>query len=123
MPSQELWDLEDKYDVYIDHIYGTGRIIPRARISTFLILNWRRNSDDETSMEQVELNTRRDLLGALMKSPGPFYQHPDGSFQQDTADFDEDAYLHELKDITIFEASGQINFAKLIELCHTKIFI
>ena len=123
MPSQELWDLEDKYDVYVDHIYGTGRIIPRARISTFLILNWRHNSDDETSMKQVELNTRRDLLGALMKSPGPFYQQPDGSFQQDTAGFDEDAYLRELKDVTIFEASGQINFTKLIELCRAKIFI
>ncbi len=123
MPPEKLWHLEDKYDVHVDQIYGTGRIIPRATISSFLILNWRRNSDDETSMEQVDLNSRRDLLGALMKSPGPFYQHPDGSFQQDTADFDEDAYLHELKDVTIFEASGQIDFEKLIALCHAKIFI
>jgi HprK-related kinase B len=123
MPSEELWHLEDKYDVDVEQIYGTGRIIPRARISNFLILNWRRDSDDEPSMEQVDLNLRRDLLGALMKSPGSFYQHPDGSFQAEMAGFDEDAYLHELKDVTIFEASGQIDFEKLITLCHAKIFI
>ena len=93
MPPEELWHLEDKYDVHIDQIYGTDKIIPRATISNFLILNWRRDSDDETSVEQVDLNSRRDLLGALMKSPGPFYQRPDGSFQQDMAGFDEDAYL------------------------------
>lgn len=123
MPPQELWELEDKYDVHIDQVYGEGRIVAEAPISDFLILNWKRDSDEDTSMEQVDLNSRRDLLGALMKSPGPFYQYPDGSFQQDDASFDEDAYLRELKDVTIYEARGTIDFDKLIELCQKKIFV
>jgi len=123
LPPQELWELEDKYDVHIDQVYGAGRIVSQAPISNFLILNWKRDSDDDTSMEQVDLNARRDLLGALMKSPGPFYQLPDGSFQQDDASFDEDAYLRELKDVTIYEAKGKIDFEKLIELCQEIIFV
>jgi len=122
MPPQELWELEDKYDVHIDQVYGAGRIVPEAPISSFLILNWRRDSDDDTSLEQVDLSARRDLLAALMKSPGPFYQYPDGSFQQDTGSFDEDAYLQELKDVTIYEAKGKIDFEKLIGLCQERIF-
>jgi HprK-related kinase B len=122
MPPQELWELEDKYDVHIDQVYGTGRIVAEAPISNFLILNWKRDSDEVTSLEQVDLNARRDLLGALMKSPGPFYQYPDGSFQQDDASFDEDAYLRELKDVTIDEARGQIDFDKLIGLCQERVF-
>ena len=74
-------------------------------------------------LEQVDLNARRDLLAAVMKSPGPFYQFPDGSFQQDDAAFDEDAYLRELKDVTIYEARGTIDFDKLIELCQKNIFV
>lgn len=123
MPPEELWHLEDKYDVHVDQVYGAGRIVSQAPISSFLILNWKRDSEKDTSLAQVDLNSRRDLLAALMKSPGPFYQYPDGSFQQDTPDFDEDAYLRELKDVNIYEASGKINFEKLITLCHERIFI
>ena len=123
LPPQELWELEDKYDVHIDQVYGSGRIVTRAPISNFLILNWKRDSGDDTSMKAVDLGERKDLLGALMKSPGPFYQYPDGSFQQDDASFDEDAYLRELKDVTIYEAKGKIDFEKLIELCWENIFV
>lgn len=123
MPADELWHLEDKYDVHIDQVYGPGRIVFQTQISNFLILNWQRDTEDKTVMEPVDLSSRRDLLGALMKSPGPFYQHPDGLFHQDTADFDEEAYLSELKEVTIYEARGQINFERLIQLCHEKIFV
>ncbi len=65
----------------------------------------------------VELAQRRDLLAALMKSPGPFYQYPDGHFQQDTDEFDESAYLDTLQGITVYEASGRINFDEMARLC------
>ena len=123
MPPQELWELEDKYDVHIDQVYGEGRIVAEAPISDFLILNWKRDSDEDTAMERVDLNSRRDLLAAVMKSPGPFYQYPDGSFQQDDASFDEDAYLRVLEDVTVYEARGKIDFDRLIALCQKKIFV
>jgi HprK-related kinase B len=121
LPVEELWHLEDKYDVHVDQVYGAGRIVDHAPIDSFLILNWKRDSDEDTSIEQVDLATRTDLLGALMKSPGPFYQFPDGGFQQDDVEFDEAAYIETLRDVKIYEARGHIDFNKLIHHTLEKI--
>jgi len=115
LPQQELWELEDKYDVYVDKVYGRGRIVNEAPLSAFLLLNWQRGSNDPVMVEQVDLNNRRDLLGTIMKSPGPFYQYADGSFHQDNADFDEQAYVDELKRVSVYEVRGGIDFARLTE--------
>jgi hypothetical protein len=52
-----------------------------------------------------------------MKSPGPFYQYPDGRFQRDTDDFDEHAYLDALQGIAVYEARGRIDFDVMARLC------
>ena len=54
---------------------------------------------------------------ALMKSPGPFYQYPDGHFQPDTDNFDESAYLTTLREIDIYEARGRIDFSVMARRC------
>ncbi|MEJ1336443.1 MAG: HprK-related kinase B [Candidatus Sedimenticola sp. (ex Thyasira tokunagai)] len=110
LPKDELWELEDKYDVLIDQVYGSGRITTEAPLAAFLILNWQRESTQPLTLQQVDLSERRDLLGALMKSPGPFYQYADGSFFRDDTVLEEEAYLKTLKGITIYEASGAIDF-------------
>ena len=121
MPKQELWELEDKYDVHIDRLYGDGRIVQEAQLQAFLILNWARDAAEEPAIEPVDLAQRRDLLAALMKSPGPFYQAPDGKFQQDTDELEETAYLDTLQDIAVFEARGRIDFSLMSRLCLDEI--
>ena len=111
LPAAELWELEEKYDVSIDRVYGQGRIMAEAPLSAFLILDWRRDSDTALEIERVDLAARRNLLGALMKSPGPFYQHPDGSFQQDTTAFDDTAYLDTLKEVPVYAVRGRLDFS------------
>ena len=117
MPKAELWELEEKYDVHIDRAYGPGRITAEAPLSAFLILDWQRDSDNELQVERVDLATRPDLLGALMKSPGPFYQYPDGSFQEDTTVFDDAAYLEALEHVPVYVARGQVDFSALSDRC------
>ena len=117
LPKTELWELEEKYDVHIDRVYGPGRIVTEAPLGAFLILDWQRDSDQELQLERVELATHRELLGAVMKSPGPFYQYPDGSFLQDTAAFDEAAYLQALENVAVYVARGRIDFSALAERC------
>jgi len=123
LPGAELWELEEKYDVHIDRVYGPGRITAEAPITAFLILDWQRDSDMELEVERVDLAVHRDLLGALMKSPGPFYQYPDGTFQQDTAAFDEPAYLHALENIAVYVARGRVDFAALSERCLSELLV
>lgn len=106
----ELWELEDKYDVFIDDVYGKNRINHQTTLSAFFILNWRRDSDDPVSIHEVELAERRDLLAAVMKSPGPFYQFKNGDFYQPCTAFDESAYLRALAPVSVYEISGGVDF-------------
>ncbi|MDH3901267.1 MAG: HprK-related kinase B [Gammaproteobacteria bacterium] len=117
LPAGELWELEEKYDVHVDRVYGPGRIMAEAPLAAFLILDWQRDADGELEVEQVDLAVHRKLLGALMKSPGPFYQYPDGSFLQDTAAFDEAAYLDTLGDIAVYVARGRVDFSTMSDRC------
>jgi len=113
MPAAELWELEDKYDVHVEQVYGADRIVTEAPLAGFLVLNWQRDADTELALQRVELAQRRDLLAAIMKSPGPFYQYADGSFYSDTADFDVQAYLDALQGVPVYEATGKVDFTAL----------
>ncbi|MDX1698293.1 MAG: HprK-related kinase B, partial [Thiohalobacterales bacterium] len=116
LPPEQLWELEDKYDVHIDRLYGAGRMVDEATLDVLLILNWQRDSTAGVGVERVDLAQRRDLLAAVMKSPGPFYQHTDGHFQRDTDGFDESAYLDTLADVAVYEARGGVDFPALARL-------
>ena len=115
MPNEQLWELEDKYDVLIDEVYGADRFTVAKPLRAFLVLNWQRGSDAPLQLRQVDLAERRDLLGAIMKSPGPFYQFVDGSFFNDEMPLDEHAYIDTLADIAVYEASGGIDFQAMAQ--------
>ena len=117
LPAAELWELEDKHDVLVEEVYGAGKVSAGAPLSAFLVLNWRRDSDAPVSVQRVDLAQRHDLLGAIMKSPGPFYQYPDGSFYRDDTALDADAYLPVLARVPIYEATGGIDFDALARRC------
>jgi HprK-related kinase B len=117
LPAAELWELEEKYDVHVDRVYGNGRITAEAPLSAFLILDWQRDSDRDLQVERVDPAEHLELLGALMKSPGPFYQHPDGTFQRDDEVFDESAYLDALENVAVYVARGRVDFSALSERC------
>jgi len=115
LPNEQLWELEDKYDVLIDQVYGPDRFTVEKPLGAFLVLNWKRNSDEPLKLQRIELSERRDLLSAIMKSPGPFYQFADGSFFDDDMPLNEQAYLETLADIAVYEASGSIDFQGMAE--------
>ena len=117
MEKEELWDIEEKYDVPIKQVYGDQRMQNDSQLEAFIILNWQRGSDEPVTLSEVNLEERRELLQAIMKSSGPFYQDKQGVFQTDEIQFDENAYISMLSGIKIYEAHGGINFKKLTELC------
>ena len=121
LPPQELWDLEEKYDVMVEVVYGKGRITQSARLANFLVLNWQRDSNQPLKVEQVDLRQRDDLLGAIMKSPGPFYQFQDGHFLADTDPLDKEASLSTLDGLPIWEVSGGVDFPALKQFCREQL--
>ncbi|WOI32944.1 HprK-related kinase B [Tritonibacter scottomollicae] len=110
MPADDLWQLEEKYDLFISDIYGAGRIEYAAPLTDFWVLNWQRDEEQVTMIEEVDLAARPDLLAAIMKSAGPFYQFPDGSFLRDTAAPDPEGYLAALRNVRVQEVTGRLDF-------------
>lgn len=113
LPPQDLWDLEQKYDVSIETLYGPGRVRDEASLCAVVILNWRREDAAPPCLERVDLGQRQDLLDALMKSPGPFYQDAAEAFISDRTPLSPEAYLEALATVPIYEVSGRVDFEAL----------
>lgn len=110
MAPSDLWGLEQKHDLIISDIYGPNRVCYDGQLTDFWVLNWTHESTTPTSVTEVSLSDRPDLLGAIMKSPGPFYQHPDGRFEPNGNSPKPAGYLRALRDVRICEVSGRIDF-------------
>jgi HprK-related kinase B len=118
LPRESLWALEEKHDVDVAALYGEDRIDTSTPLplSALLILNWSHGAASETKLQRVDLSSRRDLLPAVMKSPGPFYQDAEGRLQRDDDPMPEAAYLQLLRQVEVFEVTGGIDFGRLVEL-------
>ncbi|MEC9401912.1 MAG: HprK-related kinase B, partial [Pseudomonadota bacterium] len=115
LEPDELWHLEEKYDLFIDDIYGPGRISHDAQLTDFWVLNWSRDSADATEVSKTDLKDRPDLLSAIMKNPGPFYQTPQGPFWPMKTPLNTAAYLDALDGVQVWEVKGLIDFDALFE--------
>ena len=113
MPAADIWALEDKHDLIVGDVYGADRLRYEGALTDFWVLNWDHATDAPTQVAEVILADRPDLLGAIMKSPGPFYQHPDGTFEPNGAVPDPAPYLEALRGVRVCEVSGRVDFDAL----------
>ena len=82
-------------------------------LQSFLVLNWSHDSNQATRLDKVDLESRKDLLPAIMKSPGPFMQFADGSMYKDSDPLDSQTYIDTLRGVTVLEASGRVDIPLL----------
>ncbi|MEM8729837.1 MAG: HprK-related kinase B [Pseudomonadota bacterium] len=113
MPPEDLWHLEEKYDLIVPEIYGPGRLQMSAPLTDFWVLNWQRDTTQPTAVSDVTLSDRPDLLGAIMKSAGPFYADASGRFQTDQTPLEQEGYLAALRDVRVSEVTGRVDFDAL----------
>ena len=113
LPQDELWDLEHKYDAFIDECFGREKFKLNCPMAGLVVLNWKR-TDAPCDVRPVELNQRKDLMPAFMKSVGLFFEMDDPALQ---LDFSEDAYLDLLKDCPVLEVTGGVNFEAASNAC------
>jgi HprK-related kinase B len=111
--EKELWELEHKYDAFIDECYGPDRFVLNATMHALVLLNWRR-SEDPLKVEKVNLAQRRDLLPAFMKSVGLFFI-PSGNCRMPQPT--EENYIDFLEHCSVWEFSGGIDFEKAARKC------
>jgi HprK-related kinase B len=113
LPDDELWRLEQKYDVFLDECFGPGRFQLRADMAGLVVLNWRRAATP-LEIRTADLRERDDLLAAFRKSPGLFYQPETGA---PTPDLSPPAYLEALEGCPAFEIRGGADFATAADAC------
>ena len=110
LPREELWALEEKYDAIIDRVYGPGRVTIQASLHALLVLAWSPRSDEPARFEDVDLARDRDVLDAIMKSPGPFFLPDEGPWLQGFEPPDPEPYLAALRDLPVVVARGGVDF-------------
>lgn len=115
LEDEALWDLEYKYDASIEACYGPDRFVLSAPMNALVLLNWRRTAEP-LRVERVDLDTRRDLLPAFMKSVGLFFL-PHGTCRMPEPS--QAAYIDLLAGCDVWEFSGGADFAAAAGVCST----
>lgn len=129
LDADELWQLEHKYDVFLDNCFGEGRFVLQAPMHGLVVLNWRRGGGD-TSIRFVKMAERPDLLPAFMKAAGLFCLPQNGDdAKTDPAGTDpaktnpawrdpgEAAYAELLSRCDVVEISGGVDFERAADFC------
>jgi len=113
LPKADLWNLEYKYDVPIDRFFGANRFILSTPLDALIILNWKQNGEP-TRMKPVDIENRRDLLPAFMKSTGLFFLPEPHMPASDPSEY---TYISFLKATQVFEISGGVDFQAAVKAC------
>lgn len=123
LPREKIWDLEEKYDVLVDKVYGKGRTLYRADLVGLVILNWSwKDGSAQTRFEQVDLAARRDLLELVMKSPGVFHRDASGrslaaQSASESTRTESAGYLDAVRQTRVWEATGRPQFDLGVSFC------
>lgn len=117
MPTDELWQLEEKYDVDVAALYGDDKFAEQPELTYFVVLNWSRSSEEPTKITRFSADEKPKLLAAIMKSCGPFFQYENGQFYQDDTELDTHHYQTQLSATQLIEVSGAVDFARLKAFC------
>lgn len=105
LPKQELWELELKYDVDVEKVYGEGSFKLHAPFNALIILDWNLKGTDSTQVEKLDLATRPDLMPSFMKDNGVYNMHP---YKEDV--LSEKAYAKLLAGTPLYLVRGKVDF-------------
>ena len=85
-------------------------------MQALVLLDWHRNNREPTRLEAVSPAALTELLGAVMKSPGPFYADKDGRFLSNGTDVDHRPYEEILSGLPVFALRGTADFERAVAL-------
>lgn len=116
LPREELWRLEQKYDVDVPAYFGDSRFQLTSELVGTAILTWRFDGG-LTRAEPVAFGDRPHLLDALIKHPGVHYYRDYG----ESPDPEVRAYVDALAPAAGIELAGGVDFEYAVESCRSLI--
>jgi HprK-related kinase B len=122
MSPQALWRLEDKHDVMIENVYGKHAMASSTPLHHVVLLNWSHSSPNkDVSFRAVNVLDKPELMAAIAKSPGPFYQNSSGEFLQSACQPAYSQYSEMLASLKVWEVSGAVNFTQITALLRSAL--
>ena len=121
LSREALWPLEEQYDARIDRLFGPDRICMRAPVVGLVILAWSHTHPGPARFAEARLADRRDLLEAVMQSPGPFYQPDHGAAPTGYEPPEPAPYLDALGELPVYEATGGVDFEAGVAFCRERL--
>lgn len=121
LSTESLWQQEEKYDVMVTEVYGPNKVTHHTDLHHVILLNWQPGGSEAVAVTQVDLNERTELMSAIAKSPGAFYQSKEGHFLA-SAKIPKDAlYLSAMAKLQVWEVTGGADFEQLTMLLIEKL--
>ena len=114
LPEDELWPLEDKYDVRIDHCFPEAAIRTAVGLRHLVFLDWSRQSPQTScTLQPVALGDQPQLLAHLAKSLGTIHNPV---YESDVADEPQRKdYLERLQECRTYQLSGSVDMEAAAE--------
>lgn len=113
LPKHELWELEEKYDVPVADVFGSGQIKFGGQLDLLVLLDWTHASQEPTAFTEIRLDERPEKLELLVKNAGPLV-YDEATWQsadQGERVFDWQAYLDALAGVPVLLCEGGPDFA------------
>lgn len=106
MPIDDLWELEEKYDAFIEPCFPGSTFRLGASMSMFVLIDWDRHAAGPFELNEVRPADVGNLIDTVMKSPGillPRAGRRIGRAQREN-------YAQLLEDTRLFVLSGGVDF-------------
>ena len=105
MPSDELWELEEKYDAFVEPAFGV-RFQLGASMNMFVALDWDRHSSEPTLLSKQNPADCPALVETIMKSPGVMLPASSARIPQAVVE----PYIELLEHCEFYALSGGVDF-------------
>lgn len=105
MPADELWELEEKYDAFVEPAFGASFQLG-ATMNMFVALDWDRSLDVPTRLERRNPAECPELVATIMKLPGVML--PGASARIPAMDVN--AYIELLQHCDFYALTGGVDF-------------
>ena len=121
LTTAELWQQEEKYDVMVSQYYGQDKLGHQTPLEHVILLNWLPGGSEPVKLQTISLDDRPELIKAIAKSPGSFYQDTQGHFLM-TAQMPVDhQYQDMLRHLKVWEVTGGADFDALLSLINSEL--
>ncbi len=117
MSKDALWELEEKYDAFVDECFDGCQFQLAARMSLFVLIDWDRHSADAPMLSPAQPADVIDLIPAVMKAPGIML--PGASRRIPEVSVDD--YCGLLAQTSLYVLSGGVDFRLAAELIRQQL--